>query len=245
MANQHHAGDVLEQGMTRAGELALSGDIAGARALVEEMIRSHGTGTGAYNDDATVEFRNFASGTEAALYIASFTPTRQVRRLPPDRAALYRFYGWILIEQRDPVGAEAALREALRYNPVSTSILYELGEVMKLTGRSQEFREITAQAMEFAADPPGLARGYRNFGFLAIEEHDYELAIACFFVAMAFDPSNTAMARNELEVIEQRSGTPIRPPELEAAQAQLARAGIRLGPSDAVMRVMAAEAQRA
>ena len=138
------------QGLTEARAHIGAGDVATARVVLEDLIRRYGTGTGLYHDDSVSEYRHFANNFELALYAQLYRPTRQVRKLPQDRATLYSLYGAVLLELRDADGAEEALREALRVNPVSTYAMFELGEVMKLSGRKRECRELTLRAMEVA-----------------------------------------------------------------------------------------------
>ena len=118
--------------------------------MLEDLIRRYGTGTGLFLDDSLSEYRHFANDFEAALYVHLYPSTKHLRKLPEDRATLYSVYGAVLIELQDLHGAEAAFGEALLVNPVSTYAVFELGEVMKLSGRLQELRALTLRALGVA-----------------------------------------------------------------------------------------------
>lgn len=228
----------FDQGLTEARAYIRAGDVGAARTVLEDLIRRFGTGTGLFLDDSVSEYRHFANNFELALYARLYRPTRQVRKLPQDRAALYTDYGAVLLELRDADGAEEALREALRVNPVSTDAIFELGEVMKLSGRKRECRELTLRAMEVAYMAATLARGYRNLGYLAVEDADYDLAVACYCFSLGIDRNNARAAESELAYIEQVTGRTLVLPDRATVEARLASNGIQVGPSRLVTQLM-------
>ena len=193
----------FEPGLAAARAKVGAGDVAGARSVLEDLVRRYGSGTGLFHDDTVSEYRHFRNDFELALYAEIYQPSRKVRKLPQDRATLYSLYGSVLLELRDTDGAEAALRESLRANPVNTEALFELGEVMKLTRRMRECREITLRAMTVAYTQDMLGRGYRNLGYLAVEDEDYDLAVACYAMSLVVDRDNARAAQSELFYIQQ------------------------------------------
>jgi tetratricopeptide (TPR) repeat protein len=228
----------FDQGLTEARALIGAGDVAAARIALEALVRRYGTGTGLYLDDSVSEYRHFANNFELALYKRLYLPTRQVRKLPHDRATLYSLYGAVLIEQRDADGAEEALREALRVNPVGTYAMFELGEVMKLSGRKREFQELTLRALEVAYAEDALGRAYRNLGYLAVEETDFDLAIACYCMSLGIDRDHAQAAQSELFYIQQVTGKTLALPDQETVEAILAKNGIQVGASQLVLQLM-------
>ena len=228
----------FEPGLKAARAHIAASDIQAARMALEDLIRQYGAGTGLFRDDTVSEYRHFANDFELALYAQLYQPTRQVRKLPQDRAALYTDYGAVLLELRDADGAEEALREALRVNPVSTDAMFELGEVMKLTGRQRECRELTLRAMEVAYTAATLARGYRNLGYLAVEDADYDLAVACYCYSLGIDREHAQAAESELAYIEQVTRRRLDLPNRVTVEARLASNGIQVGPSQLVRQLM-------
>ncbi len=204
----------------------------------KNLVRQYGTGNGLYVDDSVSEYRHFANPFELAIYGQLYQPTRHVRKLPQDRATLYSLLGAVLIELRDLDGAEASLKEALRVNPVSTYAMFELGEVMKLSGRKSELRELTLHAMQVAHSVDALARGYRNLGYLAVEDANYELAVACYCMSLGIDRGHARAAEAELRYVEQVTGRTFVLPDRPAVEATLAHNGIQVGPSPLVRKLM-------
>ncbi len=228
----------FEPGLAAARAHLAAGDVQAGRIALEDLIRRYGTGTGLFQDDSVSEYRHFANDFELALYARLYQPTRQVRKLPQDRAALYSLYGAVLLELRDVDGAEAALREALRVNPVSTYAVFELGEVMKLAGRKRECRELTLRAMEVAYTAAELARGYRNLGYLAIEDANFDLAVACYCMSLGIDREHAQAAESELAYIEQATRRRLDLPDRAIVEARLMSNGIQVGPSQLVRQLM-------
>jgi len=231
-------GSAFEQGFARARAHVDAGDFGAAQLVLEDLVHQFGSGNGLFQDDSVSEYRNFDNDLEYELYVRLYRPTKQVRQLPQDRASLYALYGAVLIELRDAPRAEAALREALRANPVGTYAMFELGEVLKLAGRLREFRELTLRAMEVAYTATILARGYRNLGYLSIEEADHDLAVACFCISLGLDPEHPQAAQSELFYIQQVTGKALDLPDGKTVEARLARNGIQVGPSELVKQVM-------
>lgn len=228
----------FEPGLAEARALMGAGNVEAARTMLEDLIRRYGTGTGLFLDDTVSEYRHFANDFEAALYVHLYPSTKRLLKLPQDRAALYTDYGAVLLELRDTDGAESALLEALRVNPVSTDAMFELGEVMKLTGRTRECRELTLRALAVAYSLAALARAYRNLGYLAVEGQDFDLAVACYCMSLAIDRDRAQAAQSELSYIQQVTGRTVELPDRQTVEAKLARRGIQVGPSPLVRQLM-------
>ena len=121
---------------------------------------------------------------------------------------------------------------------MSTYALFELGEVMKLSGRLQELRALTLRALEVAYTGGDLGRAYRNLGYLAVEDADYELAVACYCMSLGIDPERAQAAQSELFYIQQVSGKTLALPDRRRPRPRLARNGIQVGPSQLVTQLM-------
>jgi tetratricopeptide (TPR) repeat protein len=230
--------DGFEPGLAQARSQMRAGRFAEARVVLEDLIGRYGTSSGLFLDDSVSEYRHFANDFEVALYAHLYPSNKHLRKLPQNRAALYTAYGAVLLELRDLDGADAALQEALRVNPVSTDAMFELGEVMKLTGRRRELRELTLRALVVAHSLATLARAYRNLGFLAVEEEEFDLAVACYCMSLAIDRDNAQAAQSELFYVQQVTGRTLDLPDRQAVEARLARSGIQVGPSPLVRRLM-------
>lgn len=230
--------DDLSIGLDAARAKMHARDFEGARGLLDALIHRHGSTPGSYLDDSVSEYRRFANEFEHVLYLRMYQPGREVRGIPYDRGLLYFLYGFVLLELSDTSGAETALLEALRVNPIRTQVIFELGEVFKLERRWQDFRKVTAHALAVAYTDQALARAYRNFGFAAIEDGDYDLAVACYFMSIGMDRESSITAQSELFHIQSKSGRMVVPPAPAVVEQTLAANGIQIGPSNVVLSLL-------
>lgn len=217
-----------------AARLLTSGDADGARRTLEATIKQLDPTGESFRDDAVTEYRMFNSSYEAALYQKLFQPTREVRRPGYDLVNVYLLYGTILVELRDLEAAEAALRRARRFNPVNPAVLFELAEVLKLQQRWNEFHELSTFALSVAFSAEPAARAYRNLGFYYVEQHNYDVAAACYQKSGLIDKQSITRCTPELMYIAQQRGRPVPASDADAVDKALHANGIQVGVSDAV-----------
>ena len=116
--------------------------------------------------------------------------------------------------------------------------MFELGEVMKHTGRKQEFRELTLRAMASPTRSRRSRAAYRNLGYLAVEEEDLDVAVACYCMSLSIDQDHAQAAQSELSYIQHVTGRTLDLPDRQTVEAMLARNGIQVGPSQLVRQLM-------
>lgn len=91
------------------------------------------------------------------------------------------------------------LKLALEYNPVSTSIRFEM---IENHFQLHQLEEVTLYLKELATlviYPTEIARYYRRIGFLFTESAKYEVALASYVFSMYFEDSD--LAKNEIGYI--------------------------------------------
>jgi len=224
----------FHSGLADARQRLMAGDAPGARQALERVVEQFDPGGTGFADDTVSEYRYFLSPYEAALYRRMFRPTRKVRRLPIDLVQLYLLYGATLVEVGDLDAAESALRRAHRFNPVNPPVLFELGEVLKMQRRWDEFRELSEAALAVSLDAVSAARAYRNLGFLRTEQGDFDVAAACYQKSRMLDDRSAVRCAHELAYIEQRAGRPVVSlSDPEAVDTILRANGIQVGMTEA------------
>ena len=97
---------------------------------------------------------------------------------------------------------------------------------------------MTLRGLEVAYTEAALGHAYRNLGYLAIEEANYNLAVACYCMSLLVDRDHAQGVQSELSYIEQRTGRTPALPEPAVVEAILARNGIQVGPSQLVTQLM-------
>jgi len=187
-----------------------------------------------YRDDSVSEYHNFQDYLEELLYKDLYKPEKTIRQIPEDYFRLYFTYGNLLFELKQFEKARAALKKALKLNPVNTEAIFELAEIHKLHREWDEFLLLTKRCLSVAYSRMGIGRCYRNLGYYAIENKEYELAVALYFKSMEYDRQST-MPQSQIFYIQQVTGTAI--PQLSSYEVNevLERNNIPTGANNAVL----------
>ena len=189
-----------------------------------------------YADDEAYDYFSFNNFLEDMLYRELYHPERQVQHVPDDYSDMYFIYANLLLDLERIDEAEAALLKAARWNPMRADILYALGEVHKRRKQWLEFYDVTMKGLERAYQTEHLTRGYRNLGYYFIEQEDFELATALFFLSLGFEPDNQA-AKAELAYIAQVTEGNIIAPTLERLTELFEQNHIQMGPNPLVVQI--------
>jgi len=179
-------------------------------SLIKRIEDDNGEMT-VFRDDSVSEYRKFRNYFEEILYKELFSPKKEVRQMSEDYAYLYFIYGNLLFELERYDDARTALMKALRVNPISADVIFELAEINKLRGEWDDYLAYVKQCFSVAYNAVHVGRCYRNLGYYYIEQKEYELAAAIYFKSMQYD-KNSTLPQSQLFYIQQVSGKPI--PEL-------------------------------
>lgn len=215
---QYH---MIERDLTRALEL-----LEGLVAQIE--------GSDQYASDENSDYYSFNNILEDMLFRELERPEREIGHVPDDYADIYYIYGNLLFEMDRQEEAEAAMLKAASWNPMRVDVLYALGEFHKRRQEWQQFYDITVKGLERACQTEHMTRGYRNLGYYYIEQGDYELATALFFLSLGFEPENEA-AQAELAYIAKLTEGKIIPPDLERLSELFEQNHIQMGPNPLVV----------
>ena len=180
-----------------------------ALALTEDLIRKF-KDANLFTDDQVSEYHCFNEYFEEVLYRENTEPAKDVRRADIPMDQIYTQYGSILIDLMRPKEAEAALAEAMRWNPADAQIAFERSEACKLQGDLEGFFRLTLDTFKYAFRPKQVARCFRNLGFYFAEKEQWEEAAACFTMSLQYDPEST-QAMSELYYIQYKAGKVISP----------------------------------
>lgn len=174
-------------------------EIDKAFELVKELVNDYENNGLEYKNDTENEYFCFDEPIEEILYIQFNNPEKTIRRNPFDYSILFYLYGSLLIEKDRIKEAREALLKAKRWNPASTTILFELAETYKMLGKFEEFYNITKESYKFIHRKKDLGRFYRNLGYYFVEKKEYETSANCYIYSKLYD--DCEMVNNELAYI--------------------------------------------
>lgn len=170
--------------------------------LVKEFDRDIAAGVDA--SDSVSEKLDFADIREYTMYLMAFDPKKDIRPTMENYARAYGQYGVILYELGRHEEAVAALEKAMKWNPASAAIPFEIGENLKALGDMDGFISYSDRAYPIIFKACDIAKYHRNKGFYGIEFGDFEGAAAHFLASTLFEDSPLAMS--ELMYMKQQCG---------------------------------------
>lgn len=97
--------------------------------------------------------------------------------------------------------------EALKVNPVGISARFEICECYLKLRRLSDARRALLDMQEYLIEARYVARFYRRMSFIAIEQRDYRLAVACLLFSLNYE--KIPYVTQELMYIQSINGHPV------------------------------------
>ena len=146
-----------------------------------------------FQDDEKHEYHLFENELEEKLFYEYISKDKTLRLIPAYTLLtdLYYTYGYLLLNQGKIDEAEKTLKQALKINPVSCKVIFELMEICKITKDYERYSNYLQQAFTFAYVPFNVARTYRNMAYQMIEEDKCEIATALYKKSLEYDDTVT------------------------------------------------------
>lgn len=128
---------------------------------------------------------------------------RELRDVGEPLARLYADLALARVRAEDYEGASAALRAAIRWNPMDCASRLNLADLCRISGDTQEYLALTYSVFERASEAGHLARAFVNFaGWFQASEKD-RVAAAALHAARNLDVRDGVLAA----ALEQAAGT--------------------------------------
>ena len=146
---------------------------------------------------------------------------RELRDVGEPLARLYADLALARVRAEDYEGASAALRAAIRWNPMDCASRLNLADLCRISGDTQEYLALTYSVFERASEAGHLARAFVNFaGWFQASEND-RVAAAALHAARNLDVRDGVLAA----ALEQAAGTDRDPDLVTDAEATELLAG--------------------
>ena len=200
---------------------------------MEKLIHAINT-MGVIKENPLGEYHCFNEVFEELLYALNANPTRELRPALMPYDQIYALYESLLIDLNRPDDAEAALAEAMTWNPSDADIASEHAETFRIKGDMDAFFRNNLKIFRIAFRPKQLARCYRRLGYYFIEKELWEEAVGCYFLSLQFD-KESMQARSELNYITQKAGKAIPRPDRQTMEKIARNYGFPFGPDENVL----------
>jgi len=167
-------------------------DISNAMAVMEELIAKLGgmQQPEMFQNDSVSEYYTFEEPFQEMLFRDAFKPTKTLRQAGVPYSQIYLLYTYLLFETKRYKEALTAIERAVRWNPVSTQIAFEGGELFRALGDWNAFMKSTLMAFRYAYKKEDIAHCFRNLGYWFAEKQKWTEAIACLQESMKYEPES-------------------------------------------------------
>lgn len=218
----------LTEELARAEGLMLQGEAERARELLSRLAED----AEEYVDrncptTDEVQWFSFPTIFERLAYRRVEDDPRELRDVGEPLDRLYNDLALASVQEGDYDEAMAALRRAVRWNPMDCGYRLNLADLYRVSGDVQEYLALTYSVFERASDARHLARAFVNFSgwFEACEKP--RVAAAALRAARNLDVSDTTLEA----ALDQAAGTERDPDLVTDAQAAelLAEEGLPAG----------------
>lgn len=212
----------LTEEIERAEGLLLQDQAEQAEALLARLADDAEAYVDA-NCPTTDELQWFAFPTlfDRLAYRRVERDPRELRDVGEPLARLYADLALARVRAEDYEGASAALRAAIRWNPMDCASRLNLADLCRISGDTQEYLALTYSVFERASEAGHLARAFVNFaGWFQASEKD-RVAAAALHAARNLDVRDGVLAA----ALEQAAGTDRDPDLVTDAEATELLAG--------------------
>ena len=139
---------------------------------------------------------------------------RELRDVGEPLARLYADLALARVRAEDYEGASAALRAAIRWNPMDCASRLNLADLCRISGDTQEYLALTYSVFERASDARHLARAFVNFSGWFASSDKPRVAAAALRAARALGVTDATLDA----ALEQAAGTERDPDLVDDAQ---------------------------
>lgn len=150
-----------------------------------------------------VQWFSFPSSFERLAYKRVEGDPRELRDVGEPLDRLYNDLALACVHVGDYDAAAAALKSAIRWNPMDCGSRLNLADLYRVDGNMEEYLGLTFSVFERASDPRHLARAFVNFsGWFEVSEKP-QVAAACLRAARTLDVRDSALEA----ALDQAAGT--------------------------------------
>ena len=161
-----------------------------------------------HQQEQEVESYYFENVFELATYGKLFAKDKRVNWLSGDNYMKLYQRGYQLFEQGRYQEALLIYNDCLKLNPIGISARFEMCESLLRLGELNAAEGVLMELQQFLLfDEKQMAKFYRRFGYIKIEEGDLRAAAACYQYSRSFE--NHPSIQQELAYIKAKGGPAI------------------------------------
>jgi len=163
-----------------------------------------------------LQWFSFPSIFERLAYRRVEQDPRELRDVGEPLDRLYADLALAQVHCGDYESAAAALRQAVRWNPMGCEHRLNLADLCRISGDLREHLALSFSVFERASEASHLVRAYLNFAAYFQAAENPRAAAACLHVAQRIDPTDQALRAS----LEHAAGTEADPASVTDEQAE-------------------------
>lgn len=175
-------GKRLDQVFAQALKLVNDGKMQEAETLLAGLSDK----IAAHYEDAKPRLFSFRNPFEYHMYRFYYPNDTDFDRAPFDFAHYLQLYGYVLLDNKKLDEAEQALERAIRFNPVSADVRFEMAELCKLRRDGKKLLAVNQDTLRFCTSAERIARVLANMGFYCYYVGDFYEAAVFYFESLRF-----------------------------------------------------------
>ena len=133
---------------------------------------------------------SFRNPFEYHMFRQFYPEVAGMDRAPFDFAHYLQLYAYVLMDEGDTRGAEAAVRRAIAFNPVSAEMHFELSEIFKFVKNLPDLLKNCQEISRLCTTADRMARVCNDMGYFCQETGDLQSAAVFYFESMRLNPSD-------------------------------------------------------
>ena len=178
-------GKRMDQVFGEALELVNAGNTAEAEkklaALSDKIAEQY--------EDKDPKWVSFRNPFEYHTYRMLHPEDTVFERAPFDFAHYLALYSYVLLEQKHVPAADKAIRRAIKFNPVSADIRFELAEICKFAHNQEQLLRVNQETLPLCTNAAAYARVLANMGFYCYVAQEFTDAATFYFESLRFEKS--------------------------------------------------------
>lgn len=181
---------VREMRMDKAFHTALGMMERKEMAEAEQLLSEIAAKIHTYFEEGETKWFSFRNPFEYHLFREYYPTSTDFDRAPFDFAHYLTMYGYVLLEQRKPREAAAAVERGIAFNPVNADFRFELAEICKVSTEPESLLRVNQDTLRVCTSADRIARTLANMGFYCNWIEDYPSAAVFYFESVRFQPSH-------------------------------------------------------
>lgn len=155
----------------------------------EPLLRAISDKIAMHFEGSEPKYFSFRNPFEYHIYREFYPNDTAFDRAPFDFAHYLQLFGFVLLETKKTREANQVLERAIRFNPVSADVRFEMAELCKFAHDQKKLLAVNQETLRLCTSADRIARVLANMGFYCYVQSEYYDAAVFYFESLRFQSS--------------------------------------------------------